>query len=385
MPETIFRATVLLAATLLPVVGPRAAEDVFTADAKAGATFWSLYITRDLPGSEQATWAAGGSLWGRTGYWRDFLSFGGAIYGALPIYAPTDRDGAGLLKPGQDGYSVLAEAYAKLKWSEQVLTLYRQPIGTNPQKAEGVRLLMSDVTYLGARDPSTPLSYEAAMVGGPIGDSLRYQAGYVSKVKDANSDRFVSMSTLAGVIDWVTRTSKDAYYRFAAQYSDQRSDGANLLTGQAFKTWSAAVYGEYGWYWLRVYGALAATGEGERIRAPYSFGPFYITERIKTFDRAGEDAALLGTTFDLVVAGLPGFSIELNVANGRNAIDAVTRAALPKTREYDTDFVYRFAKESALPGMQLRFRFATVTEDFGTRVDRTNETRFDVNWAINFN
>ena len=424
-------ARVKLPAALLVALGPllatsaAAAEDSFTADAKAGAQFRTLYFNRDLPARIQESWAAGGWLWGRTGYWRDFLSFGGTLYASLPLYAPNDRDGTLSLKPGQDGYGVLGEAYAKLKVSDQTLTLYRQTIGTNPQKAEGVRGIQTDMNYLGSRDiRMTPLSYEAAMLGGPIGEALRYQAGYVSKVKDLNADKFVSMSRLAGVttkdtgmwtgglqwspqkdawvqgfyysvedtirigyvdVDWVTRTSKDSYYRVAAQYTDQRSDGANLLLGRAFKTWNAGLYGELGWNWFKAYGALGGTGDGEQIRNLYSFGPFYITQRIKTFSRAGEEAALLGTTFDLAGAGLPGFSFDFNISDGRHAIDPVTRAGQPKWREYDTDFIYRFAKESALSGMRLRFRWGRVYEDFGTRVDRTDDTRFDVNWAISFN
>ena len=99
---------------------------------------------------------------------------------------------------------------------------------------------------------------------------------------------------------------------------------------------------------------------------------------------AGEDAALLGTTFDLASAGLPGFSIDLNLADGRHAINPVTRGALPKWREYDSDFIYTFAKESAVPGMRLRLRWA-VYEDFGTRTDKTNDARLDLNWGVSFN
>ena len=420
-----FLAALFFGPALLLCAGAWAGEDSFTADAKVGAQFRSLYFNRDLPARIQESWAAGGWLWGRTGYWRDMLAFGGTVYGSVPLHGPDDRDGTGSLKPGQRGYGVLGEAYAKLKISNQIATLYRQRIGANPQKAEGVRSLQTDLNYLGSRDiRMTPLTYEAAMLNGSISDSLRYQAGYVSRVKDINADKFVSMSRLAGVnsideglwtgglqwsprkdlwvqgfyysvkdtirigyvdLDWVTRTSKDSYYRVAAQYSDQRSDGANLLTGRAFKTWNAGVYSEFGWHWLKVYGALGKTGEGQQIRTPYSFGPIYITQRIKTFSRAGENAAMLGTTFDLASVGLPGFSIDLNLADGRDALDPVTRATQPKWREYDTDFVYRFGKESALSGMQLRFRWATVKEDFGTRVDRTDDTRFDVNWAVNFN
>jgi hypothetical protein len=58
---------------------------------------------------------------------------------------------------------------------------------------------------------------------------------------------------------------------------------------------------------------------------------------------------------------------------------------LPKIREYDTDFIYLFAKESAVPGMRLRFRWARVNEDFGTRTDRIDDLRLDLNWAVSFN
>ena len=418
-------ARVLAALAALCLAGGVGAADPFVDDAKAGAQLRSLYFNRDLPAATQESWAAGGWLWGRTGYWRDFLSFGGTLYASLPLYAPADRDGTKSLKPGQDGYGVLGEAYARLKLSDQTMTLYRQRIGENPQKAQGVRGIQTDMNYLGSRDiRMTPLTYEAAMLGGPLGESLRYQAGYVWNVKDINADKFVSMSRLAGVTtkdtgmwtgglqwsplkdlwlqgsyysvadtirigyvdaDWVTRTSKDTYYRVAAQYSDQRSDGANLLLGRAFSTWNAGLYGEFGWHWLRVYGALGRTGAGEEIRNLYSFGPYYISQRYKVFSRAGEDAALLGSTFDLASAGLPGFSIDLNLADGRHAINPVTRAALPTWREYDTDFIYSFAKESAVPGMRLRFRWARLYEDYGTRVDKTTDTRLDLNWAVNFN
>jgi hypothetical protein len=423
--HALLRAVFLFAVSLPLAANSLAEEDSFMADAKAGVLFRSMYFRRDLPQDKvQESSAASGQLWGHTGYWRDFLQFGGAVYGDVSVYGPKDHDGGGLLKPGQEGFAVIAEAYTKLKFSDRVLTLGRQRIGENPP-LEGVRTLgATDLNYLGARDfRMLPLTYEAAMLNGSIDASLRYQAGYVSKVKDINSDQFVSMSRLAGVgsedegmwtggvqwsprkdvwaqgfyyyvkdtlrigyadLDWVTHVSSDSYYRVAVQYTDQRSDGANLLTGRAFHTWNTGAYGEFGWRRLKVYGALAATGEGEAIRTPYSNGPSYMTERVKTFNRAGEDAAMLGTTFDLASAGLHGFSIDVNIAEGRNAINAVTHAALPDMREFDSDFCYRFAKESPLSGMRLRARWATVTQDYGSRTDRTNDLRFDVNWGASF-
>ena len=421
-----FVLMVALSALLPAAVQAQKSGEPFVDDAKAGVALRSMWFDRELPnGKSQETWAAGAGLWGRTGYWRDTFSLGARLYAELPLYGPDDKDGGLLLKPGQKGYAVLGEAYGKLKFADQVFTLYRQAIGANPQKATGVRSLQTDLNYLGSRDiRMVPLTYEAAMLNGPITGSLSYQFGYVDKVKDINSDRFVSMSRLAGVttkdtglwngglqwspakdmwvqgsyyhvedtiriayadFDWVNRVSKESYWRVATQYSDQRSEGANRLTGSAFKGWNAGLYGEYGWTWLRLYGAVSSTGTGQAMRSPYSFGPFYIGQRIKTFNRAGEDALMAGTTFDLAGFGLPGFSIDLNVADGRHAIDAATRAALPKWREYDTDFIYLFPKESVVPNMRVRLRYGTVREDFGTRVDRTDDLRFDLNWAVNFN
>jgi hypothetical protein len=421
------RVLIAALAALLPAAAlAQKAGEPFVDDARAGVALRSMWFDRELPNAKsQETWAAGAGLWGRTGYWRDAFALGGRLYAELPLYGPEDKDGGLLLKPGQKGYAVLGEAWAKLKYADQVFTLFRQGIGANPQKATGVRSLQTDLNYLGSRDiRMVPLTYEAAMLNGPITKTLSYQFGYVDKVKDINSDKFVSMSRLAGVttkdtglwngglqwnpardmwvqgfyyqvedtlriayadFDWVRRISKESYWRVAAQYSDQRSEGANLLTGSSFKGWNAGLYGEYGWTWLRLYAAASSTGTGQAMRSPYSFGPFYIGQRIKTFNRAGEDALLAGTTFDLASFGLPGFSIDLNVADGRHAITAGTGASLPKWREYDTDFIYLFPKESIVPNMRVRFRYASVREDFGTRVDRTDDIRLDLNWAVNFN
>jgi hypothetical protein len=417
------KAIPLFAMLLASASASQAADSPYAPKPGWGLQLRSLYFDRDLPGTaEQETWATSAQLWGRTGYLADVVSLGGAIFADVPFYAPDNRDGGLMLKPGQKGFAVVGEAYARFKYQAQTLTLYRQTLGINPQTAEGVRSLQTDLNYLGSRDiRMLPLTYEAAMFAGKITDTLRYQAGYVDSVKDINSDKFVAMSRLAGAnadngmwtggvqwnpakdlwvqgfyysvkdtiriaytdVDWVNRIDKARYWRVASQYSDQRSDGANLIGN--FSTWNFGVYGEYGHDWLKVYAAAATTGEGAAIRTPWSYGPFYISQRIKTFSRAGEDAWMAGTTFDFSKFGLAGFSVDFNYADGRHAIDAVTRAGLPTWKEFDTDFIYRFAKESPLSGARIRLRWGTVREEFGTRTDRTDDTRLDFNWAINFN
>ena len=402
-----------------------AADNSFLDDAKAGAQLRSLYMQRDLPASTQESWGLGGWVWGRTGYWRDTVQLGATVYATAPLYGPDGRGGLSVLQPDQGGFAALGEAYARFKFGEMnTATLYRQTIGSNPQKAEGVRGIQTDMNYLGTNDTRmAPYTYEALMFNGKATDTLWYQAGYVDSIKDRAASNFVSMARFAGAnkdaglwngglqwqpmkdlwfqgfyyyvadtlrityldADWVNRIDKASYWRVATQYTDQRSDGSNLLTGKYFKTWNGAVYGEYGWNWLTLYGAAGSTGTGAAIRNPYSFGPFYISQRIKTFSRAGEDALMAGSTFNLAPLGMNGFSFDFSIADGRHAIDANTLAAQPKWREYDYDFIYRFPKESAVPNMRVRLRYGTVREDYGTRIDRTDDLRLDLNWAVNFN
>ena len=76
----------------------------------------SFYFDRsDFSGAEKQAWAIGGWLGVKTGYFLDHIAFGATVYTSNPIYAPDDRDGTGLLAPGQNNYTVLGEFYAELR------------------------------------------------------------------------------------------------------------------------------------------------------------------------------------------------------------------------------------------------------------------------------
>src|SRR5260221_5563369 len=169
MHITMLRTTAFCAAMLL-LGTSHAADNAFVDNAKAGLQLRSMYFDRDQPnGVTQESWATAAWLWGRTGYWRDIFAVGGTLYVDVPFYGPEDKDGGKLLKPGQKGFSVLGEAYAKMKYGEQFFTLYRQRLGVNPQTAAGVRSLNVDTNFLGSRDiRMVPLTYEAAMFNGTM-------------------------------------------------------------------------------------------------------------------------------------------------------------------------------------------------------------------------
>src|SRR5262245_15532312 len=78
-------------------------------------------------GTENEAWAGGGWLGYRSGWILDTFVIGATVYGSAPFYAPADKDGTFLLKPGQKGYGVLGEAYSTLRYQDYaLLTGYRQ-------------------------------------------------------------------------------------------------------------------------------------------------------------------------------------------------------------------------------------------------------------------
>ncbi len=309
-------------------------------------------------GSFNEAWAAGGWLYARSGFWRDVLQFGATYYFSVPVYAPADGGGTQLLAPGQNSISVVGELYARMRYEQQRLTLYRQEIDMGYKRPAGVRANHSDLAHEGRLDNRmVPLTYDAARLGGPLAQEhpsvglLGYWAGYLWDAKPRDSNSFVSMGEAIGAKDsgagmsmaglqwspvkdlwaqaWyhrvndvlaiafldaddVGRLDGQSYWRRATQYSSQTSAGGSALTGQRFSTWNWEAYGEYGWQWLNVYGAYSTVGQAQQIRTPFSSGPIYTQMVTRSFTRAGQDTVLLGVALKLD-ALLTGLSMWVDV------------------------------------------------------------------------
>ena len=110
---------------------------------------------------------------------------GATVYGSAPLYAPDDKDGTTLLKPGQEGYGVLGEAFAALRYKDYALAKgYRQEVTQGYINREDNRM--------------TPNTFEGLTLGGKLGP-VEYLGGYLWKFKARNSDDFRYMSEEAGV------------------------------------------------------------------------------------------------------------------------------------------------------------------------------------------
>jgi hypothetical protein len=426
------RIASLLAAGLGASLGASAQQtssaEPFIKDAVIGLNARSFYMDVEdnaKPGisTQKQAWALGGKLYGRTGYWNNTVQFGASYYLSAPLHAPDDKDGTGLLAPGQQTISVLGELYARLKYEKQTLTLGRQEIDMGYKRASGVRGNRSDSTYLGKQDNRmVPITYEAALLGGPLSDSLNYHAGWVNKAKPRNLEEFSSVGSVIGAkgsdsamwvgglqftplkdlwvqgwyhvvrdvmrisfldADYVYRLSKANYLRLGAQYTDQRSEGSNALTGKPFSTSNAQAYAEYGMDWLTLYGAYSRTGSGADLRLPFTSGPIYTQQVTRTFIRAHESAWQLGLGADLG-GWAPGVTAFVDVTSGKDAINPSTGAQLADELEYDVGAVWTLRqKGSYIDGLRARVRYGWVTDKTPVGDKKSTDLRIDINLPIN--
>ena len=406
----------------------------FLKDAVAGFNARTFYMdvedkSKPPNTTEKEAWAIGGKLFGRTGYWNKTVQLGASYYLSAPLHAPDHKDGTGLLAPGQHTISVLGELYARLKYESNTLTLGRQEIDMAYKRASGVRSSRSDVTYVGKQDNRmVPITYEAALLAGQhafgeeYGDSLNYYLGWISKAKPRDSEAFDPVGEVIGAkdshanmwmgglqyapmkdfwmqgayyvsndvirigyldSDYVMRLADKSCLRLAAQYTDQRSDGSNALTGQSFSTRNAQAYAEYGTEWLTLYGAYSRTGSGADIRFPFSSGPVFTYQVTRTFVRARETAWLLGigSDFGTWVSGLSGW---FDVTSGKDAITPTTGAKLADEIEYDVGVVYTLKqKGSFFDNLRARIRCGWVTDQTSVGDKHSTDLRLDINLPIN--
>lgn len=405
-----------------------AAADPFVKDAIIGLNARTFFLdvednSKPPASTRKEAWALGGKLFGRTGYWNKAVQFGASYYLSAPLHAPDDKDGTGLLAPGQESISVLGELYARLKYESATLTLGRQEIDMGYKRASGVRSNRSDTTYVGKQDNRmVPITYEAALIGGQFNDSLNYYAGWINKAKPRNLVEFSHVGSVVGAVgsdsdmwmgglqfspmkdfwvqgwyhavsdvirigfldaDYVYRLSKASFVRLGGQYTDQRSDGSNALTGKAFSTRNAQAYGEYGVDWLTFYGAYSRTGSGADIRLPFTSGPIYTQQVTRTFVRAHEAAWQLGAGVDLGVWA-PGLTAYVDMTRGKDAINAGSGAKLNDELEYDVGAVWTLKqKGSHLDGLRTRVRYGWVTDQTSVGDKKSTDLRIDINLPFN--
>jgi hypothetical protein len=348
--------------------------------------------------------AYGGWLAYSSGFWRDRVRLNASLYTTQRAYGPGDKDGTLLLKEGQQGFTVLGKANVELKFSENISAkLYRQSF---------------NLPYLNRNDSRmVPNTFEAYSLFGKPENSWVYMLSHVRQMKRRERDDFISMSEAAGFEDrdeplsvgavrydftddinigatsqyaWefmntlyteanaVWRFRDDRALRLGGQYTDQRSVGDEI--GDDFDTfvYGGKVAASYRNATLTL--AFSSTDDGAGIRNPYGGYPGYLSLMIKSFNRADEDAWLVGASYDFTRIGAPGLSSFINYAQGSTP-DSGSNAS-PDQREFDITVDYRIQSQ-ALKGLWLRARAAFVDQDDDVAgASDVDDIRFIINYDI---
>ena len=353
-------------------------------------------------------WATGGWAAIETGRLFDLISGGAVFYGSLPLYAPADRGNTGLLEPDQQGYAVAGQLYGKLHLSDNLIFIAGR--------------YLYDTPFLNPQDNRmTPNTFYGYVLQGSLGNAasgpaLRFGGGYIAAIKQRDSDVFVSMSRAAGadvdrgvglvggLLTWgpvslgaieyhaqdiINIAYGEAKYGFdlpfgvdgalALQYADQRSTGANILTGSSFSTGQLGTRLQLGYETAIFTVAYSVVDPGFAMQSPWSANPFYTDSLALSFQRAGENALQFGLSYDFTPLGIDGIAAAIQYFNGWTSAPA---AGAPLVEdEWDFNLEWR-PDWKPLSGLWIRARYGLARTSQNNLTTRTEELRLTLNWKV---
>ena len=350
----------------------------------------TYYLTRDnFNGTKSETWAGGGWIAWRSGLIADLFGVHAALYTSQRIIGDPSEDNAKLLAPGQNPLGMLGQLYGRVQ--------------VRDQEFRGGRMLV-DTPLIGVQDnrmvPNTFLGVQLVT----LPDKERnydYAIGYLWDVKQRNSNDFIPMSdalfgsdvpqdrgtpfamfryrptpeltwvvmdyyiqdfinTAFGQIEYDFKVPKDTPdWIVGANIYDQRSVGADLLTGFPFHTYQASgkIQTSYKGWTFFVAGSI--TGDESNIFSPFGSKQNYTDMQQVSFDNANEKALGASLAYDFTSVGLPGVSAGVWFTQGRDAINPATGAAIADRKELDLWLQYR-PKEGPFKGFRFKTQYGKV-------------------------
>ncbi|MBN8549757.1 MAG: OprD family outer membrane porin [Deltaproteobacteria bacterium] len=367
----------------------------------------NYYLNRSKPQTlDSYAWAQGGILTHKIGRVGGYLSMTTELMGSFPLDAPSDHGGTLLV--GKDGNSIVSFGVVnpRLTAQGQVLSVYRQRYSLPFVNDQDNRML--------------PNTFEGYTIGQSAETSERFQyiAGYINKMKKRDSEDFVPMSDAAGVSqvdrgmflggarvfvlpswsigainyyveDIFNTVYSESVYKFkpvesvenafSVQYSNQSSNGKDLLRGESYSTGFWGVQNASSYQGLVFKCAYNRNERSADIRSPYGSYPGYNSVVVEDFNRAGEQSWQVGLSYDLAGVGLPGFKFATAFVQGNSAINESTGESLSDRNETDVTLDYQIA-EGALKGLWVRLRSATIYDDQdGTIQDYRVIVNYDLN------
>jgi hypothetical protein len=353
------------------------------------------FISGPENNNERVSWAAGGSLAVKTGKFANVFDVKAEVFTSQKLYGPSDKDGAGLLEPGQKGFYSLGVVNPRFKNKGHVLSLYRQ---------------RHDLPYVNSQDsrmtPNTFESYDYAFIGADKSAPFKFGGGYFDGMKKRNDDEFISLTDAAGIegrergMPWFGGTAKprkeinlafvnyslldtlnifygDADFsykisnlsdvKFSFQYSNQTAIGSALLAKESNSTemYGSQVALSYNKAVLR--SAVTMNSSSSDLISPFGAYPGFNGAIVEDFNRAGEVAWKIGLSYDLAGIDLDGFSAYVDFIQGSNAVDQM-KQSLSDKREVDLNIDFHPSRER-LSGFWLRLRGGFVDSESAGSTD----------------
>jgi hypothetical protein len=383
-----------------PMIVEAEGRGAFLTDTKFLIKPRAYYLDRDRDANQDNVGLSGGGAL-QSGWAFERLQLRATLYTSQVVYGPSDKDGTLLFLPGPESFTVLGEANAVFRFTEyDVLRLGRQ---------------LFELPYLGSHDVRmVPNTFEAVAVGNAARTGLAYILGYVDKIKRKNDEDFVPMSEAAGVVGGddgvimagaryvfadgtelaaidqhtpdvfntlfakVERTFEldaDRSLKAFLQYTDQGSVGDHLIGDFDTNLLSAKV--EYSWGKATLRVGASTTGNEKGIQKPYGNPANYLSVIAEDFDRAGEDAWMIGGNYSFGRLGPGELSAFANVVSG-NTPDSGA-ASSPDETEYDLTADYRI-KDGPARNLWVRLRAAYIDQDEAVGGDDFFDFRIIVNW-----
>jgi hypothetical protein len=382
----------------------------FFRDTKLNLNLRTYYFYRDkYDDTKSEAWTLGGALSYQSGWFLDRFSVGSVLYTSQKLDAPSDRDGTLLLKPGQEEYTVVGQLYGRVKlFEDNFLNIYRYEYNTPYINKDDNRM--------------TPKTFEGYTFTGAYGGKdgapgFNYGGGYITKIKEKNSDRFKWMSQDAGAevkrgvvvgggnasykgfkfgaINYYSDDIINIFYTessykvpltdrfgllFSAQFTDQRSVGDDLLKGYSFHTSQIGVKSDISYGGAILTLGYTHTDREADMQSPWSGYPGYTSVQVQDFNRAGENAFMVKGSYDFTSLGLQGVTAYALFVRGSHRVDPSTGISVPNENEFDADVQWR-PQWKFLKGLWFRGRYANVHQYEGPK-NTINDFRVIVNYDV---
>ena len=189
---------------------------------------------------------------------------------------------------------------------------------------------------------------------------------------------FETFDTFFAKVEHPFSLGSDTTLKGFLQYTDQRSTGDELIGNFDTSLLSAKLELKHGQTTYRL--AASTTDDNSGIQKPYGNPAIYLSVIVDDFDRAGEDAFMVGISHDFKRVGVGDLSMFANIVHG-DTPDTGPNAS-PDETEYDLTFDYKI-KEGWAKKLWIRVRAAYIDQEEATGGDDFFDFRIILNYDFN--